>query len=388
MTEPHDPAGVGGITTESVVHRSSRSPEALRGALEAWLTRTLRTGAAPEIVDVRGTSANGQSSETILFDAEWDEDGRRSTHELVARVAPVPHDVPVFSSYDLVLQADTIRTVAASCAVPVPRIHHVETDAAVLGTPFFVMDRVHGLVPPDIPPYTFGDNWLHDATAAQQDRVASSMVEVLAELHGIEDPAGRFAGLRPAGAGVDDLDRRIGWCRSWYEFAARDLERSPLIERAFEWLDHNRPAHPGPTVLSWGDARLGNVIWRGFEPVAVLDWEMATLGPPELDLGWLLYAHRIFQELAHVFELPGLPDLLRPDDVATTYEARTGYAPRDLDFYFTFSAVQWAIIFVRVGSRQIHFGEIARPPDVDDLLRNRESLAAMLDGNRSRTGAP
>ena len=376
------------VEPESLVHRTSRTPEGLRGPLEGWLARGLGDEATPRVVDIQGTSANGQSSETVLFDVEWAEGGESTRQELVVRMAPFRHDVPVFASYDLTLQAETIRTVAELTEVPVPHIHRVETDPGVLGTPFIVMERVQGEVPPDIPPYTFGDNWLHDAPAEQQSRLATAMVEVLADLHSIEDPADAFAGLRLTGPGANDLERRINWCRSWYEFAAGDLGRSPLVDRAFSWLDEHRPSAPASTVLSWGDARIGNVMWRDFEPVAVLDWEMATLGPPELDLGWLLYAHRILQDFAEGFELPGLPDLLQPDDVATTYEALTGHTPRDLDFYITFAAVQWAIIFLRVGARQIHFGEMAPPSEVDDLLYHRESLATMLTETHRSTGAP
>ena len=385
MTQHSDPPAVGDLVApESLVHRSSRTPEALREPLEAWLTEVLPSGATPRIVQISGTAANGQSSETLLFTAEHDEDGNGPrVQELVARLAPFSHDVPVFPSYDLPLQAHAIRTVAQHTTVSVPSIVRVEPDSEVLGTPFFVMERIEGEVPSDIPPYTFGDDWLHDATREQQAQVAEAMIGVLAELHQIDDATTRFAGLRHPGPGAHDLDRRIRWCERWYEFAAGDVGRSPLLDRAFIWLDANMPDRPSPTSLSWGDARLGNVMWRDFEPVAVLDWEMATLGPPELDLGWLVYAHRIFQDFAEVFELPGMPDFLRPDDVASTYEALTGHAPRDLDYFVTLAAVQWGIIFMRVGARQIHFGEMAPPAEVDELLRNSESLESMLASRRT-----
>ena len=92
------------------------------------------------------------------------------------------------------------------------------------------------------------------------------------------------------------------------------LPRSPLIERAFDRLDDLLAA---PTrahaVLNWGDARIGNVIYDGFEPAAVLDWEMAAVAPREVDLGWTVYLHRFFQDLTVSFGQPGLPDFLRRD---------------------------------------------------------------------------
>ena len=65
-------------------------------------------------------------------------------------------------------------------------------------------------------------------------------------------------------------------------------------------------------MVSWGDARIGNIIYRDFEPVAVLDWEMAGLGPPALDLGWMIYLHRFFQDLAEQMGMKGMPESHTP----------------------------------------------------------------------------
>ena len=68
-------------------------------------------------------------------------------------------------------------------------------------------------------------------------------------------------------------------------------------------------------MLAWGDSRIGNVLYQDFRPVAVLDWEMATVGPRELDVAWIIFAHMVFQELAGLAGLPGLPDVMREEDV-------------------------------------------------------------------------
>ena len=77
-------------------------------------------------------------------------------------------------------------------------------------------------------------------------------------------------------------------------------------------------------MLLWGDARVGNVLYRDFQPVAVLDWEMVTLGPRELDVAWMIFAHMVFQELAGLATLPGLPDVMREEDVRATYSGSPG----------------------------------------------------------------
>lgn len=367
------------------LQRSSRDRDALRARLTAWLAGRL-PGSGVEVTALEATSANGMSSETLLFDAAWTERGGPRTQRLVARLAPSPDDVPVFPRYDLPGQFATIRLVGEHSDVPVPPVLWCEPDAAALGAPFFVMGRVDGRVPPDVMPYNFGDSWLADAMPAEQRRLQDATVDVLARLHAIDDAPGRFAFLAapvPAGggaAGASPLRRRVGATHDWYRFASAGGFRSDLVERALTWLEDRWPAHEGPPVLSWGDARIGNVIYDGFEPAAVLDWEMAGLGPRELDVAWLVYGHRIFEDIAATLDLAGMPGFLRPDDVAGTYEARTGHTPRDLDWYGTYAAVQYAIVFLRTGARAVRFGEADPPADPDDLILNREPLERMLAG--------
>ncbi|MDJ0114804.1 phosphotransferase family protein, partial [Rhodococcus erythropolis] len=76
---------------------------------------------------------------------------------------------------------------------------------------------------------------------------------------------------------------------------------------------------------------------------AVLDWEMATLGPREMDLGWMAFLHRFFEDIAGLANLPGLPDFLRLPDLAHTYAEITGHAPHDLEFYVTYAALRQAV---------------------------------------------
>jgi aminoglycoside phosphotransferase (APT) family kinase protein len=153
-----------------------------------------------------------------------------------------------------------------------------------------------------------------------------------------------------------------------------DGQRSALVERGFDWLERHWPARESDPVLSWGDARIGNVIYRDFAPVALLDWEMAGLGPRELDLAWLVFAHEVFQEMATSLGLDGLPGFLRADDVCAHYTSLTGYEPRDLDFYRRYAALQWGIVFLRTGKRQAHFGERELPADPEELIYNRAQL--------------
>jgi aminoglycoside phosphotransferase (APT) family kinase protein len=80
-------------------------------------------------------------------------------------------------------------------------------------------------------------------------------------------------------------------------------------------------------------------------------------------------------------EKPGLPDFMRPEDVATTYEAKTGYSPKNLEFYQVYAALRHGIIMTRIHARRVHFGEGEWPEDVDSVIYHRLTLEAMLDGS-------
>jgi aminoglycoside phosphotransferase (APT) family kinase protein len=362
------------------MRRSSRDPDQLRRDLQRWLAGTVGSGSGARVTDLRATSANGMSSETILFDAAWDDgSGAAGTRELVARIAPGTDDVPVFPTYDLTRQFDVIREVGARTPVPVPPVFWNEPDPDAIGAPFFVMGRVDGLVPPDVMPYTFGDNWLFDASPADQRRLQDASVRVLAELHSLpaDDPAFAFLGYDDD-LGPTPLARHVAHTREWYEWVVGDGPRSPLIDAGFDWLDRNFPETEGEAVVCWGDSRIGNAMYRDFEPVAILDWEMTCVGPRELDVGWMVYSHQVFEHLATTFELPGMPNFMRPDDVAATYAEVSGHALGDLRWFLAYSAVQFGIVFVRTGQRAVHFGEQEPPANVDDFMHHAGQLADLI----------
>jgi aminoglycoside phosphotransferase (APT) family kinase protein len=157
-------------------------------------------------------------------------------------------------------------------------------------------------------------------------------VAVLAAIHAIPDPAAAFPVLRPP-AGADALRHHVDQQRAYYRWAlADDGIEVPIIERSLAWLELHWPSGSGPDVLSWGDARIGNIIYQGFEPAAVLDWEMAALGPRELDVSWLVFLHRFFQDLAESFGAAGLPGFLRRSRVERCYQELSG-VPIPLDEY-------------------------------------------------------
>jgi aminoglycoside phosphotransferase (APT) family kinase protein len=349
---------------------SQRDPEQLRADFQRWLRRH-QPGAG--VAEATVPASNGMSSETVVVEAGWDGE----PHRLVVRIAPQSTASPVFPHYDMRGQYLTLRRLGTQIHRPaVPRVLWCETDAAVMGAPFFVMHHVDGDIPPDVMPYNF-ESWLTEAHAQDRRRLERATIEQLARVHAAA-PAD-FAWLDCRRRGETALAAHVRRTRSYYEWTKADGPGVPLIERGFDWLHEHWPAESDP-VLSWGDARIGNVIYRDFTPVALLDWEMASLGPRELDLGWMIFLHRFFEDLARAAGLPGLPDFLRRADVAETYADITGHRPADLDFYTAYAALQHAVVMVRIQLRAIAFGQAERPADPDEMVMHRTTLAAMLDG--------
>jgi aminoglycoside phosphotransferase (APT) family kinase protein len=353
---------------------STRDRDDLRRRLVAWLATKVDN---PEVDDLVAPDTTGMSSETLLFTARWREGGDCIAQPCATRLAPSADALPVFPVYDLERQYRIMTLVGERTDVPVPRTLWYEDDPAALGTPFFVMERIDGIVPPDIMPYTFG-SWLLDAAPEDQARLQAASVALIAGVHTVDPDEAAF--LRLDRPGATPLRRHVADLHAYYDWVAADAERMPLLERGFGWLEDHWPDE-GPEVVSWGDARPGNVIYRDFTPVAVLDWEMAATGPPEADLGWMAFLHRFFQDLTEQVGLPGMPGFMRAADLAATYESLTGYTPRDLEWFMLYAALRHGAIMSRIACRAAHFGEREMPDDPDDLIMHRTTIEQMLDGS-------
>jgi aminoglycoside phosphotransferase (APT) family kinase protein len=366
------------------MQRSSRDTTTVPRVMSQWLSTVLPGGVTPEVTVESGVDSTGMSSETIVLTARWQQDGQPIEQKLVARVAPTAEDVPVFPTYRLDHQFEVIRQVGELTDVPVPGVRWIEPTGDVLGAPFFLMDHVDGVVPPDVMPYTFGNNWFADAPAEQQRQLQDATVEVLAKLHSIPDAQNTFGFLAEGQDGDNALRRHFNWVRSWYDFSVPGIGRSPLIERTLAWLEDNWPDDVAARepVLLWGDARVGNVLYRDFAPVAVLDWEMVALGPRELDVAWMIYAHMVFQELTGLAGMPGLPGVMREDDVRSTYDRLAGVEVGDLNWFYVYSGVMWACVFMRTGARRVHFGEADKPDDVESLFYHAGLMRRLIGEER------
>lgn len=365
---------------------AGRDHAVLHARLLRWLEQRIGLHEV-ELSELVAPSSNGMSSETLLFELRWQEGGQPHQQRCVARLPPEASALPVFPRYDMDRQFKVMRLIGERCSAPVPRVLWSETDEAWLGAPFFVMERVDGEVPPDVMPYPFG-SWLADAEPAQQQLLQERSLAVLATIHSVNTTPAERDFLQFQRSGASALRRHVTEQRAYYDWVAQE-ERSPLIERCFAWLEAHWPVSESEEVISWGDSRIGNLLYRDFVPVAVLDWEMAGVAPREVDLGWMIFLHHFFQDFAPLMNMPGMPNFMRLNEVVQHYAQLTNYQPQDMAFYTFYAALRHAIVMFRIGKRTVLAGQAEKPAHPDDMIYHREALEAMMNGsywNGSRAG--
>jgi aminoglycoside phosphotransferase (APT) family kinase protein len=359
---------------------NTRDPQESARQLTAWLAGRLEGAADVAVTNVEIPQASGLSNETLLFTATWTEGGEPQGGDYVARVAP--QGPGVFPSYDLVTEQRVMQALSENTPVPVPATPWVETDTSVLGSQFLVMERLTGRVPSDDPPFTTG-SWVLELSPEDQARMCDNALVALAEIHKADVDALGLSFLDHPEQGDTPFDQHLAYWRETYDWA-REGELNPTIEAGLEWIEANRPEGEEPTVLCWGDARIGNMLIGDDLAVnGVLDWEMVGLGSPGLELGWWFLMLRHHTEGIGAPMPPGFPT---NDEVLARYEELTGHAAENIDFYEAFAALRLSILMHRAGNMMIAAGLL--PPDAPMKFNNPASqLLAKLIGAEAPTGA-
>lgn len=243
--------------------------EDTRRKLESWLSD--HRGQAISIAELNIPEATGMSNVTLLFDVTWEEDGEQKSEPIVARLQP-EIERPVFPSYDLSLQYEVMDVIGRDSDIPVPELRGLETDTALLGVQFYFMKRTDGRIPTDMPPYNM-DGWMmHDTSVEQRATLWRSAVDTMARFHRLDYKALGFDKLHETGK--TPLQQQLDYWRGYHDWAFEGVDHE-VGKAALGWLESNQPADE-PTVLCWGDSRLGNIIFNdSLDGVAaVLDWEM------------------------------------------------------------------------------------------------------------------
>jgi aminoglycoside phosphotransferase (APT) family kinase protein len=256
------------------------------------------------------------------------------------------------SAHDVLREARLLRALTPT-AVRAPKVLAVCDDPSVIGSPFYVMERVRGQVVTDALPAPL-DN------PAERARVADELIDALVELHAVDWRAVGLDGFgKPSGYLERQLRRFTGL---WEHNKTREL---PQVERVGEWLANNLPDSPAATIVH-GDYRLGNTMLASGTParlLAIFDWEMATIGDPLADLGYLMIHWREAGEpaarfvLQSVTTLPGFPTR---EELIARYERCSGRSMQAVDWYVTL-ALWKAVVFMEGNYRRAVSGATDDP---------------------------
>lgn len=343
-----------------------RDLDLARRSLEAYFARAL-----PEArdVEVRNLAAPGMgfSNETLLLDLSYVAAGTRRDEPLVIRVKP---RTQIFPEYDLRRQFDVMRMLEPT-DVPVPHMRWFEDGDDVLGASFYVMDRVDGVVPQDYPPYHVA-GFCTEMTPEDRATLWWDGVDKLARVHRLDWRALGFAFLDRPDLGATPLAQQLEYYRRYLAWAAGGKPQ-PTVDAGFAWLLANQPQDE-PVGLSWGDARVGNMIFRDAHCVAVLDWEMVALGNPEQDLGWWLFLDWHHSGAIGVERLPGFPS--REETIAR-WEQLVGRRAAHLHYYEAFAAFRFAVIMVRI-AQVVRDAGLPAPDDMATNNTCTQGLARLL----------
>lgn len=246
---------------------------------------------------------------------------------------PTAHDV---------LREYRVLTALQGSGVRAPRTVLACADPAVIGAPFYLMERVDGIVIREEMPQALN-------TPAERRRIGEELIDALAELHAVDYAACGLEGLgRPSGY----LERQLRRWSGQLELTMQRTRPLPGIEAVRDWLAARLPESGPPTIVH-GDYKLDNVIISSAPParlLAILDWEMATIGDPLADLGWLMAYWGPTGEPVEAM-LPGsnqlttsLPDFLSQEEMIARYEARTGRTMQHFPFYLCLAVWKLTII--------------------------------------------
>ena len=297
-------------------------------ALEAWLAANVEDYAGP--VEVRQFKG-GQSNPTyeLVTPAKSYVLRRKPPGALLASAHAVDREFAVISA----LYAQ---------GFPVARPFALCTDDNVLGSMFYVMDKVEGRI--------FWDLKLPGLSPEERQAIWFEQVDTLAALHRLEPAA---IGLGDYGRPGNYFGRQIArWTK---QYRASEIEPVPAMDRLIEYLPETLPAE-GPTRIVHGDFRLDNMILDSASPKvrAVLDWELSTLGDPMADFSYLLISYAIPSSLRNGLlgadlEALGIPSI---DQLAERYGEKTGFGrPQNLDWLLSYNLFRLAAICQGIGGR-------------------------------------
>ena len=345
-------------------------------ALRSWFARRRPNATNVQVSDIDIPAATGFSNETVFFDVDRFEGGTATHERFVGRIEPPTG--PLFPpqtaecTVSVGVQHRAMATVARY-GVPMCPLVGYEDDPSVLGQPFFVMGFVEGVVPADVPRYSEAGFLVEEASPEQRHRMVRSGLAAMAEVHAIDWREASLEWLDASGTGAPTQAVQLALYRDFVaeQLAGRD---HPVIATALDWLEANDPCDER-VGLSWGDARLGNVIWRDYEPVVVCDWEAAALSPTEADLGWWLMFDRMSFDDLGAERMEGFPTR---EEMVSIYEEVSGKEVRDPHYWEVFGAMRFCSVMIVLSDRMVNAGLVSAEMNMSVANQVSDALARLL----------
>ena len=338
--------------------------------LQTWLAEQIPGASELTVKPVNVQLGAGASAEIFFIAVEYKTAEGLVSKELVVRRQAETYKLILGN--DLILQSRMMAAMNQHSDVPVPLVIGMEVDDVLLGAPFMVMSRIKGEIAKMSPNYNV-EGWLTEFTPQQRLQTWTQAIEAFASVHRLDWRDG-FSFLDNSHRGEPGLDQYLHWLEEWYRWAANGRAQ-PIADKGLEYLLHNRP-HNAACNLLWGDPHPSNVMFNPDGSIAALiDWEMAALGPGELDLAWWLYFDELFSTHFGVKRLEGLPD--RAATIAI-YEKAMGRPVENMAYYDIIVALKMTIITLRTADRHIGLGNIR--PDNKSVFYNFQTqhLAKLL----------
>jgi aminoglycoside phosphotransferase (APT) family kinase protein len=356
-------------------------PETYRESLDTWMRTQMPQTGNLRVHDVDMPRATGFSNETVFFSTTSTTSkkaGIEETKKWVARIEPADGGLFPEQTRECAISCEVqhriMTTVSDSGAVPIPEMLPFEKDLSVLGRGFFVMEFIEGVIPADVPRYTQAGFLVDEATPADRERMVRDACETMATLAGLDWKKLGLDWLDVKGRGDPTLQDQLQLYRDYCDHALRDRDHS-IIRASLDWLDANAPDLP--TGISWGDSRLGNIIWQDYRCASVCDWEAISLCPPEADIGWFV----MFDRMSHEdFDTPRLEGFPTRDEQVSIWEAKSGRQVADtIDYWEIFGAMRFDAIMIKLGDRMVRAGIV--PESVNMSVNNgtTEALGRLLE---------
>lgn len=352
--------------SDVIVAPETRDLEIMAEKLRGWVAARMPEARDLRVVNLTYPRGAGQSHETVLFDIEWPEGGALRRQGCVVRVKPASFTVFPDNLFDE--QYQVMKVLGEGGYVKVARTLWFEEDPALLGQPFFVMEKKLGRVPVSIPHYS-KTGFLSEATPEQRRRLWEGAVRQLAAIQRVPLAEVPFlAGPAHAPRGLaqewDKYERFVAWLQR--EDAESGKRFGPILEKGLARLQAEWPKNQ-PEGLVWGDARIGNMMFDDdFDVVAVMDWEQPSLGGALHDLAW-------FSELSESMHgrkaNPAVGQYLEGmgtrEETVALWEEVSGKSAADLEWYEDFARLKMSCTGVRLG--QLRGGQF--PMDEASLAR-------------------